>query len=288
HKIKQKSPQTKITKATNPPAAKLRNNDRFTCFFADPIKENDAFDLHFEKQFSADCISLSWQKIPQASYYFIYRSHLPDSLYTVVNSASLNGLQSARFNRIRLDNYCHIFTGQEKEKLKSGEIYTYWITAFDDQNELAKSETQSVYFYQRKHGSFTQELQKMSVHFNLPDEYQLISCNHAGASRSLADKSYEQLVSDFVSTGDSLSFSCFYFELKPYKLLVSGNDGYLQIDEVIRAFLPPEYGSDPDYLALTHIMNFDPAAEPVILNSRIMTEAAIKIPITVKMVDSAE
>jgi len=69
------------------------------------------------------------------------------------------------------------------------------------------------------------------------------------------DRIFSKHVIDFQAESDSLSFSCYYIDHKPYRYLESGNDGYINIEDVVRAFLPLEYGNDMDLLALMLIIN---------------------------------
>jgi hypothetical protein len=262
------------------------NDDKISYIEADMDEpdEIDAFHLAVEKSQEADIISISWSKIADAEFYFIYRSPAQDSLYRVYEANSLPASQSARYNRLRFDNNLHVNSITEKQKLKSGNVYSYCVNAKNMFDDLGTSNLLSVYYYNGPNGSFAKEVKQDSVSFNSMEKYQMITSNQFGITKALETKNYEKLVSDFVSNSDSLGFDFFYIELQPYNYLESGNDGFLDIDEVIRAFLPKEFANDIDLLALMKIINFDEELQKqIIINNKITTDGIIKVPLPAEM-----
>lgn len=290
--FKQKSAYTKVIETTNNLAKEYSaysNDDRISYISADSeIDSLDHFDLRFENIKESKSITVSWNKIPEAEYYFIFRTPAVDSLYKSFYAKSTTGWKSARMNRIKFKNdYLNIFPWS-KEKLRSGYVYTYWVSARKPFEDLGSSKKVSVYYFDGRKGMIKSELKEMEVDLRTED-YEKIFSDHVGVTNSLAVKGFQKHVYDFEDTPDKIKFKVKYFELKPYKILMSGNDGYLRVGEVVRSFLPAQYGNDSDLLALMHVINFDPLLEkPIIDKSRIMVEDPIKIPVSIKMIEPAQ
>ncbi len=242
----------------------------------------DSFDLICNDQLSPQHISISWNQIPNAEYYYIYRLPARDSLYMIYKTTRKATKTSAR---LRFDNNFHENSFFEISGLRSGYVYTYWINAANSEKDLGTSKKMPVYYINSSKASFSKELQIISLEMDRNTQYKKIVANHKGISRSLDTMGFQKHVEDFSAEADTLRFKSHYFEIKPYKLMLTGNDGYLTITEVLRNFLPSEYSADADFLALMLIINnISDLNNPVIKNSRIMIEDFIKIPIPFEMI----
>ncbi|MCF7794129.1 MAG: hypothetical protein K9N09_03230 [Candidatus Cloacimonetes bacterium] len=287
--IKQKSVSAKVVETKHNLAKGYSANssdDIISYISADAIEDSlDPFDLKFEDIKNEESITISWNKIPEAEYYFVFRTPAVDSLYKSFYAKSNTGWKSSRMNRIKFKNDYHNVLPWSKEKLRSGFVYTYWVSARKPFEDLGISRKVSVYYFDGKKGMIKSELKEMEIVLRT-EEYEKIESDHIGVTNSLADKGFQKHVHDFETTPDKIKFKVKYFELKPYRMLISGNDGYLRVGEVVRSFLPPKYGNNSDLLALMHVLNFDPLSEkPIIDESRIMVEDPIKIPVSVNMIE---
>lgn len=291
--LKQESQQVNISKTNKIITVQKPSSNDDKIFYissgSDFTNTEDKFELIVEKEPAFGCISISWNKIAGAEYYFIYRTPASDSLYIGFEANSLPAFQSQKYDRLRFDNNYHIYTASQKEKLKSQNVYTYWINAKQMYEDLGTSAKISIYYYQGPNGIFSQELKEDSIELKTLEEYQKITSNHKGIGKAFEIKGFEKHVIDYLANADSLGFTYYYIDLKPYRYLESGNDGYINIEDVVRAFLPSEFGNDLDLLVLMTIINHDASAKKqAIMNTKIITDDVIRIPIPQKQIESLD
>lgn len=263
--------------------------DKFS-YIQSTVATSDTMDilgLKIEDKQQTGSIKISWNKIDKAEYYYIYRYPPNDSLYTIFTANSLPAWNSARFDRLLFQNGYHDYSALNTEIMKSGFVYTYWISAKSSEKELAVSPKLSVYYFNGTQGIMVKEVKSLELKMDFEQDYQTLISNSEDENvrQVLEQMSFKNIVENFEYADNHVTFNYSYFEINPYKFLLSGNDGYLRIREVVSKFLPAKYANNIRLLALMELINFDPAAEePVIDRSRIMIDDPIKIPIPQQMI----
>jgi hypothetical protein len=269
---KMKSPQIQIIKTENVIYNSTSATSKDLLEFQTSGSASEDLELNFIENNNLNSIKIKWNTIPDADHYFLYRFPAKDSLYCTIRPP-------ANCKKVVLETPYHAFDFWDKSELKSGNVYTFWVTAAQGDEIRQISNRVSVYYFHSDKVNLTQKLSEAEVKLAYPSDYKRISSQNYAANLALKNLSYQDMVTGFV-VGDSLSFQYHYFELKPYKILLSGNDGYLKTEEVIRAFQPTKMGNDPNLLAVMEIANFNPSSSIKIIDKgRIMTENPIRIPI---------
>jgi len=255
------------------------------------LEDNFALTTDFNNRDAEKSIAIAWNKIAGAEQYIIYRipSQIYDNQYLNLSSNS-NLLSSIPGNndRLHFENNYHIYRADKKEKLKSRSIYSYWINAQNMHEDLGTSDIISIYYYNEMDNCFTIELEEDSLEIIL-NNYDEIKWQNQNTKRALDSKNYKKYVTDYTANSDTLSFKYYYIKINPYDYLISENDGYITIDEVIRVYLPSIYSSDSDLLALMKVINYNSASnEQGLLYNKILNGEQLRIPIPLMKTESKE
>jgi hypothetical protein len=287
---KQHSPYVEVKSTTTNLRAlyQVDSLDDPVSYLAAEVKadSSDIFGLQFLEEKNTNSITLTWNKIPEADCYNIYRYPPVDSLFRICPARSSTGWKSERYKRLKFVNTNYLVQPWNKEKLRAGNLYTYWISAWKGFENLGSSSKISIYYFESSKGTIKREIKQREFSISIANYREIIS-EQTGVQNSLAGRGFRRHVWNFTENEEEIRFRVSYIELQPYKILISGNDGYLRIGEVVRAFLPAKYGVDHDLLALMLILNYQPDSDnPVIDRSRIMVEEPIKIPISSEMLKS--